>query len=141
MSEIIKKVFGFFSGMIMKIDDFRLQKVSASIAVSYRALCRLANSFCNTSVFFFLRVIEKADRFLISICLAYLIFTFREFKSCHKGKTAILHLCFGTEKNRRLGSKKTRYIRAFRRRHLFVSTLWYPRGDSNPCYRRERAAS
>ena len=37
----------------------------------------------------------------------------------HKGKTAILHLRFGTEKNRRLGSKKARYIRAFRRRHLF----------------------
>ena len=37
------------------------------------------------------------------------------------GKTAILHLCFGTEKNRRLGSKKARYIRAFRRRHLFLS--------------------
>ena len=35
------------------------------------------------------------------------------------GKAAILHLCFGTEKNRRLGSKKARYIRAFRRRHLF----------------------
>ena len=49
----------------------------------------------------------------------YLIITFREFKSIHKGKTAILHLCFGTEKNRRLGSKKARYIRAFRRRHLF----------------------
>ena len=49
----------------------------------------------------------------------YLIFTFREFKSIHKGKTAILHLCFGTEKNRRLGSKKARYNRAFRRRHLF----------------------
>ena len=49
----------------------------------------------------------------------YLIFTFREFKSIHKGKTAILHLCFGTEKNRRLGSKEARYIRAFRRRHLF----------------------
>ena len=49
----------------------------------------------------------------------YLIFTFREFKSIHKGKMAILHLCFGTEKNRRLGSKKARYIRAFRRRHLF----------------------
>ena len=56
---------------------------------------------------------------MISICLAYLIFTFREFKSIHKGKTAILHLCFGTEKNRRLGSKKARYIRAFRVRHLF----------------------
>ena len=37
------------------------------------------------------------------------------------GKTAILHLCFGTEKNRRLGSKKARYNRAFRRRHLFLS--------------------
>lgn len=49
----------------------------------------------------------------------YLIFTFREFKSIHKGKTAILHLRFGTEKNRRLGSKKARYNRAFRRRHLF----------------------
>ncbi len=34
------------------------------------------------------------------------------------GKTAILHLCFGTEKNRRLGSKKARYNRAFRRRHF-----------------------
>ena len=32
---------------------------------------------------------------------------------------AILHLCFGTEKNRRLGSKKARYNRAFRKRHLF----------------------
>ena len=49
----------------------------------------------------------------------YLIFTFREFKSIHKGKTAILHLRFGTEKNRRLDSKKARYNRAFRRRHLF----------------------
>ena len=49
----------------------------------------------------------------------YLIFTFREFKSIHKGETAILHLRFGTEKNRRLGSKKARYNRAFRRRHLF----------------------
>lgn len=56
---------------------------------------------------------------MISICLAYLIFTFREFKSIHKGKTAILHLRFGTEKNRRLGSKKARYNRAFRKRHLF----------------------
>ena len=56
---------------------------------------------------------------MISICLAYLIFTFREFKSIHKGKTAILHLRFGTEKNRRLGSKKARYNRAFRGRHLF----------------------
>ena len=41
------------------------------------------------------------------------------FESIRKGKTAILHLCFGTVKNRRLGSKKTRYIRAFRRRLLF----------------------
>ena len=49
----------------------------------------------------------------------YRIFTFREFKSIHKGKTAILHLRFGTEKNRRLGSKKARYNRAFRKRHLF----------------------
>ncbi|MFR2204766.1 MAG: hypothetical protein ACLS5X_03435, partial [Eubacterium sp.] len=31
----------------------------------------------------------------------------------------ILHLRFGTEKNRRLGSKKARYIRAFRKRYLF----------------------
>ena len=37
----------------------------------------------------------------------------------HKGKTAILHLRFGTERNRRLGSKKARLYRAFRRRHLF----------------------
>ena len=29
------------------------------------------------------------------------------------------YLCFGTEENRRLGSKKARYIRAFRRRDLF----------------------
>ncbi len=48
-----------------------------------------------------------------------MIFSFQEFKSIHKGKTAILHLCFSTEKNRRLGSKKARYIRAFHRRHLF----------------------
>ena len=57
--------------------------------------------------------------YLIFYPPVYLIFTFQEFKSIHKGKTAILHLCFGTEKNRRLGSKKARYIRAFRRRHLF----------------------
>ena len=134
-------VFGFSSGMIMKIADFRLQKVSASIAVSYRALCRLANSFCNTSVFFFLRAIKRQIDFCFLSALRIGYSVVREFKSCRKGKTAILHLCFGTEKNRRLGSKKARYIRAFRRRHLFVSTLWYPRGDSNPCYRRERAAS
>ena len=54
----------------------------------------------------------------------YLIFTFREFKSIRKGKTAILHLCFGTEKNRRLDSKKARYNRAFRKNIFFVSTLW-----------------
>ncbi len=42
-----------------------------------------------------------------------MVFSFREFESCHKGKTAILHLCFGTEKNRRLGSKKARQNRAF----------------------------
>ena len=60
---------------------------------------------------------------MISICLAYLIFTFREFKSIPKGKTAILHLRFGTEKNRRLGSKKARYIRAFRMRHLFFLNI------------------
>ena len=65
-----------------------------------------------------MRAIKTADRFLTSICLAYRIFTFREFKPIHKGKTAILHLCFGTEKNRRLGSKKARSIRAFRRRRL-----------------------
>lgn len=43
----------------------------------------------------------------------YLIFTFREFKSIHKGKTAILHLCFGTEKNRRLVAKKPDIIGLF----------------------------
>ena len=59
--------------------------------------------------------------YLIFYPPVYLIFTFREFKSIHKGKTAILHLRFGTEKNRRLGSKKARYIRAFRRRYLFLS--------------------
>ena len=58
--------------------------------------------------------------YLIFYLPVYLIFTFWEFKSIHKGKTAILHLRFGTEKNRRLGSKKARYIRAFRRRHLFL---------------------
>ena len=66
--------------------------------------------------------------FLDAIVPVYLIFTFREFKSIHKGKTAILHLCFGTEKNRRLGSKKARYIRAFRRRHLFcLHIMAFPR--------------
>ena len=43
----------------------------SSILVSYRALRRLANSFCSISDFSFFRVIKKADRFLISICLAY----------------------------------------------------------------------
>ena len=43
----------------------------------------------------------------------YRIFTFREFKSIHKGKTAILHLCFGTEKNRRLVAKKPDIIGLF----------------------------
>ena len=61
-----------------------------------------------------------------------MIFTFREFKSIHKGKTAILHLCFGTEKNRRLGSKKTRYIRAFRRRHLFCLHIMARREGFEP---------
>ena len=62
----------------------------------------------------------------------YLIFTFREFKSIHKGKTAILHLCFGTEKNRRLGSKKARYNRAFRRRHLFCLHIMVGEGGFEP---------
>ena len=108
----------------------------SSILVSYRALSRLANSFCSISDFSFFRVIKKADRFLISICLAYLIFTFREFKSIHKGKTAILHLRFGTEKNRRLGSKKARYNRAFRRRHLFcLHIMARPKGFEPPFFR------
>ena len=64
----------------------------------------------------------------------YLIFTFREFKSIHKGKTAILHLCFGTEKNRRLGSKKARYIRAFRRRHLFCLHIMSRQARYEPAY-------
>ena len=59
----------------------------------------------------------------------YLIFTFREFKSIRKGKTAILHLRFGIEKNRRLGSKKARYNRAFRKRHLFCLNIMA--NDSN----------
>ena len=46
------------------------------------------------------------------------------------GKTAILHLCFGTEKNRRLGSKKARYSRAFRRRHLFCLHIMVEQGCS-----------
>ena len=64
--------------------------------------------------------------------LAYRIFTFREFKSIHKGKTASLHLCFGTEKNRRLDSKKARYIRAFRRRHLFCLHIMARPGGFEP---------
>lgn len=73
---------------------------------------------------------------MLSICLAYLIFTFREFKSIHKGKTAILHLRFGTEKNRRLGSKKARYNRAFRRRHLFCLLIMArPEGFEPPIFR------
>ena len=62
----------------------------------------------------------------------YLIFTFREFKSIHKGKTAILHLRFGTEKNRRLGSKKARYNRAFRGRHLFCLHIMVGEGGFEP---------
>ena len=62
----------------------------------------------------------------------YLIFAFWEFKSIHKGKMAILHLCFGTEENRRLGSKKARYIRAFRRRHLFCLHIMVGEGGFEP---------
>ncbi len=81
-------------------------------------------------------MVLAAARFLISICLAYRIFTFREFKSIHKGKTAILHLCFGTEKNRRLGSKKARYIRAFRRRYIFcLHIMARPEGFEPPAFR------
>ena len=57
--------------------------------------------------------------------LAYRIFTFREFKSIHKGKTAILYLCFGTEKNRRIGQqKKPDIFGLFAGDIFFVSTLW-----------------
>ena len=70
-------------------------------------------------VFFYAFFNLRKLLYLIFYPPVYLIFTFREFKSIHKGKTAILHLRFGTEKNRRLGSKKARYNRAFRRRHLF----------------------
>ena len=62
----------------------------------------------------------------------YLIFIFREFKSIHKGKMAILHLCFGTEKNRRLVAKKPDIIGLFAGDIFFVSTLWWTRRDSNP---------
>ena len=51
----------------------------------------------------------------------YRIFTFREFKSIHKGKTAILHLCFSTEKNRRLGSKKSPIYSGFSQETSFLS--------------------
>ena len=70
-------------------------------------------------VFFYALFNLRNLLYLIFYPPVYLIFTFREFKSIHKGKTAILHLRFGTEKNRRLGSKKARYNRAFCRRHLF----------------------
>ena len=69
--------------------------------------------------------------YLIFYLPVYLIFTFREFKSTHKGKTAILHLRFGTEKNRRLGSKKTDIFGLFAGDIFFVSTSWYARLDSN----------
>ena len=75
---------------------------------------------------------------MISICLVYRIFTFREFKPIHKGKTAIFHLCFGTEKNRRLGSKKARYIRAFRRRHLFCLHIMVRATGLEPARRRRK---
>lgn len=39
-------------------------------------------------------------------------------------KTAILHLCFGTEKNRRLDSKKPDIFGLFAGGIFFVSTLW-----------------
>ena len=64
--------------------------------------------------------------FLISICLAYPIFIFRLFEPCHKGKTEILHLCFGTEKNRRLGNKKNDIIGVFAENIFFTLCTWTP---------------
>ena len=61
----------------------------------------------------------------------YLIFTFREFKSIHKGKTAILHLRFGTEKIAVWAAKKPDIIGLFAEDIFFVSTLWSEWGDSN----------
>ncbi len=49
----------------------------------------------------------------------YALLSFIHSFYIYKWKTAILHLCFGTEKNRRMGSKKPRYNRGFRGRHLF----------------------
>ncbi len=49
----------------------------------------------------------------------YALFRFMHSFYVHKEKTAILHLRFSAEKNRRLGSKKARYNRAFRWTHLY----------------------
>ena len=70
--------------------------------------------------------------FLDAIVPVYLIFIFRGFESIHKGKIAILHLCFGTEKNRRLGNKKPDIFGLSAGDIFFVSTLWCAFRDSNP---------
>ena len=62
------------------------------ILVSYRSLSRLDNSFCSISVISFFEGNKKADRFLISICLAYHYSVVWEFKISNKGKTSFLYL-------------------------------------------------
>ncbi len=83
---------------------------------------------------------------MLSICLSYLIFIFREFKSIHKGKTAILHLRFGTEKIAVWVAKKPDIFGLFAGDIFFVSTLWRSRRDLNsragyPTYALSRGAS
>ena len=58
-----------------------------------------------------------------------------EVLSSHKDRNVRIHRQFGT---RRSAARFRKERPAFKRRPFFV---WYSLGDSNPCYRRERAAS
>ena len=92
-----------------------------SILVSYRALSRLANSFCSISVISFFEGNKKADRVFLSICLAYHYSVVWEFKTLHKGKTTDLHLQNRSLKFCRINGENPDFIGVFTGYIYFVA--------------------
>ena len=95
-----------------------------SILVSYRALSRLAHSFCSISVFSFFMVTKKADRFLLSICLCIGYLLFGSSSLSAKGKRRFYICVLVQRKIAVWAAKKPDIIGLSAGDICFVSTLW-----------------